>query len=200
MSEPSKKTYLHNEEEPRAVTRTQRRNSHRHRRRVKASQPIESPSLELDVIVQPTKPMHLGTPFEVSVMISLKFSSTVGNTTATNFDTNGMFASATLVTDSDDGNPIPLPNGLLAGQTMANCIHPVPDDLASAIDQGHPCRVVLGYTTFPNLYIRQVGIYRVRTGLGQIGITGMRVIDTTDTAPINVERPLLTQVHHQRQL
>ncbi|KXL47167.1 hypothetical protein M433DRAFT_400618 [Acidomyces richmondensis BFW] len=151
----------------------------------------ERQSFELHVIGQPKRDIVLGAPVETSVMVSLRMPTPNMATNAGNIDTSKLFAVTSLVTDGRSGDRMALEAGLLTGQKMFDSVHPMPVECAERLASREPCRLVLGYSTFPGLVIRQPGNYRIRTTLIKMNCTGGMgtSIVAIDSDPIKVERP-----------
>lgn len=164
-------------------------------------QPPERPSFELHVIGQPKKDIALGAPVETSVMISMRLPTPNLNTNASSIDTSKLFAVTSLVADSRSGDRMPLEAGLLTGQKMFDSVHSMPDECAERLASREPCRLVLGYFTFPDLVIRQPGSYRIRTTLIKMNCTGGMgtSIVAVDSDPIKVERPRIGATPRKQQ-
>ncbi|TKA68802.1 hypothetical protein B0A55_09017 [Friedmanniomyces simplex] len=188
-----------------------------HRRKHSSSQSTtetytERPYFELDVIGQPPVGIALGMPVETSVMISLRLPSadrsittTTTTTTATaasSVDTSRLFAVASLVADSRSGERVPLEAGIMTGQKMFDSVHPIPDECAARLANNEPCRLVLGYFSFPQMLIRQSGAYRIRTTLIKMSASGEgggSSVLAVDSEPVKVERrSIATPRRHQR--
>jgi hypothetical protein len=153
--------------------------------------PSVRPKWELDVIGQPRKVVPLGV--EMSVMASLRFPSADLAIDASNVDITRLLAVASLVSDTRSGERVPLESGLLTGQKLFDSVHEIPEQHVEAMARSQPCRVALGYFTFPGLLIRQAGSYRLRTTLIQMSGSGSSQQDATtllsvDSEPIKVER------------
>jgi hypothetical protein len=163
--------------------------------------PIERAQYELDVIGQPPKGVALGIPVETSVMLSLRLSSPNG-AVGTEIDTSRLFAVTSLVADSRSGERLPLESGIMTGQKMFDSVHSIPDECAERLASNEPCRLALGYFSFPGLLIRQSGTYRIRTTLIRMnssGTAGGSSIVAVDSEPIKVERRSSTSSRrHQR--
>ncbi|KAK3719928.1 hypothetical protein LTR37_004051 [Vermiconidia calcicola] len=169
-----------------------------HRRKVSNPQPAnmsnvpaEKPSLELDVTGQPSKGIQLGVPVEKSVMLSLRLSASDQVINASNVDTERLFAVTSLVADTRSGDRVPLEPGVLSGQKILDSVHPIPEHCAATLARNHPCRLALGYFSFPGLLIRQAGTYRIRTTLVKTGGSadaGATSLLSVDSEPIKVER------------
>lgn len=90
----------------------------------------------------------------------------------------------------------------MTGQKMFDSVHSVPDDCAERLANNHPCRLVLGYFSFPGMLIRQSGAYRIRTTLLKMsssGAGGGSTVMSVDSEPIKVERrSIATPRRHQR--
>ena len=162
----------------------------------------ERSSLELDVIGQPARGIQLGMPVETSVMISLRMPAADRVISTNNIDTSSLFALTSLVADTNNGERMPLEPGSLSGQKMFDSVHPIPEQCADTLARNDPCRLALGYFSFPGLLIRQAGTYRLRTTLVKMGGTaeaGATSLVAVDSEPISVDRRGSgTQRRHQR--
>ncbi|KAK4544706.1 hypothetical protein LTR36_003955 [Oleoguttula mirabilis] len=151
----------------------------------------ERPSFELDIIGQPPTGTALGMPVETSVLISLRLPSPEWTLSADHTDTSKLFAVASLVADSRSGDRVPLEAGIMTGQKMFDSVHSIPDECAEQLANNRPCRLVLGYFSFPDLLIRQSGTYRIRTTLIEMsssGESGGSSIAAVDSESFKVER------------
>lgn len=80
---------------------------------------------------------------------------------------------------------------MLTGQKMFDSVHAIPAECASPLARSHPCRLALGYFSFPGLLIRQAGCYRVRVTLIKMGASGAgggASVLAVDSEVIRVER------------
>ncbi|KAI7258773.1 hypothetical protein KC335_g12094 [Hortaea werneckii] len=166
-----------------------------HRRKHSSTSTSEScadrPQFELDVIGQPPRGVVLGLTVECSVMISLRLPTPDRTITADDIDTSRLFAVASLVADSRGGERVPLEAGIMTGQKMFDSVHSIPDECAERIASNQPCRLVLGYFSFPGLLIRQSGTYRIRTTLiktNEASQGGGSSIVAVDSEPVKIER------------
>ena len=206
-------TRRQSDNDDKAQHRSKRDSSHRsskkessHRRKHSASQVTDSyserPYFELDVIGQPARGVALGMPVETSVLISLRLPTTDRAITPDSLDTSRLFAVASLIADSRSGDRIPLEAGIMTSQKMFDSVHSIPDECVEGPASNSPCRLVLGYFSFPNLLIRQSGTYRVRTTLLETSPTGEcggASVVAVDSEPIKVERrSIATPRRHQR--
>lgn len=201
----------HRDADDAGKNRSKREGSHRsskkdstHRR--KPSDPLTTetllgrPTFELAVIHQPPRGIALGMPVETSVMISLVLPSPDMTVSADSVDTSRLFAVASLVADSRSGERIPLEAGILTGQKMFDSVHSMPRESAARLSNNQPCRLVLGYFSFPDLLVRQSGTYRLRTTLVKTGDTpdsGASSILAVDSEAIKVERPATSSRRRQ---
>ncbi|KAM0718481.1 hypothetical protein Q7P37_005551 [Cladosporium fusiforme] len=168
-----------------------------HRRKSSNTQPSSKtparPTWELDVIGQPHRVVPLGMEVEASVMVSLRFPTADRATEAANIDTSRLVAVASLVADTRSGDRVPVESGLLTGQQLFDSVHDIPQEHVETMERNQPCRVVLGYFTFPGLTIRQVGVYRIRTTLLQMSGSGTSqqggtAVLAVDSDSVKVER------------
>ncbi|KAK1082093.1 hypothetical protein LTR33_004165 [Friedmanniomyces endolithicus] len=185
--------------------RSPRKDSHRQKHSsTQSTEPYsERPYFELDVIGQPPVGIALGIPVETSVMISLRLPSADRSITASSIDTSRLFAVASLVADNRTGGEhVPLEAGIMTGQQMFDSVHPIPDECAERLANNEPCRLVLGYFSFPQMLIRQSGAYRIRTTLIKMSTSGEgggSSVLAIDSEPIKVERrSIATPRRHQR--
>lgn len=203
----------HRESDDKGGHRSKRDSSHRspkkelsHRRKHSTSQATETyaerPYFELDVIAQPPRGVALGMPVETSVMISLRLPSSDRANNTASVDTSRLFAVASLIADRSSGDLVPLEAGIMTGQKMFDSVHAIPDECAEQLASDQPCRLVLGYFSFPDLLIRQSGTYRIRTTLVKMsssGSGGGSSMLAVDSEPIKVERrSTATPRRHQR--
>jgi hypothetical protein len=132
-------------------------------------------------------------------MISLEMPSPDRAVSASRYDTSGLFAVTSLVADTRSGELLSLEPGLLCGQKSLDSVHPMPEHCTSSLARNYPCRVVLGYFSFPGLVIRQAGTYRIRTTLVKMGEAGATSLAAVDSDPIKVDgRGSNSQRRHQR--
>lgn len=162
----------------------------------------ERPTFELEFIGQPPGGVALGMPVETSVMISLRLPSPDRTISADSIETSRLFAVASLVADNRSGDRVPLEAGIMTGQKMFDSVHSIPDECAEQLANNRPCRLVLGYFSFPDLLIRQSGTYRIRTTLiktASSGDGGASSIINVDSETFKVERrSIATPRRHQR--
>jgi len=133
----------------------------------------------------------LGMPVETSVMISLRLPAPDRTVSADDIDTSRLFAVVSLVADNRYAERVPLENGVMTGQKMFDSVHAIPDECAERLAHNQPCRLVLGYFSFPGLLIRQSGSYRIRTTLVKMssdGAGGASSILNVDSDVVKVER------------
>lgn len=125
-------------------------------------------------------------------MVSLKCPSPDMVASYSNMDTSRLMAVVSLVADTRSGERMPLENGTLTGQKMFDSVHPIPESVADSLARSQPCRLALGYFSFPSLLIRQTGTYRLRITLikmsGSSASSGGTSIATADSDSIKVER------------
>ncbi|KAK5115666.1 hypothetical protein LTR62_000755 [Meristemomyces frigidus] len=153
----------------------------------------ERPYFQLNIIGQPQRSIALGQTIDSSVLVSLRFpaGTPAPNALAAATDTSTLFAVCSLLTENRSGDRVPLEPGLLTGQKLFDSVHSVPNDYAVRAAGQEPCRVVLGYFSFPELLIRQAGTYRIRTTLLQMGAggnSGGQSVLAVDSEPVKVER------------
>jgi hypothetical protein len=146
------------------------------------------PQFELHVIGQPSRGIVLGVPVDTSVMVNLRFPSGGRQTNATSIDTSRLIAVASLVAEGRNGDRVPLEAGIMTGQNLFDSVHPASYEYADRLSTNDPCRLVLGYFSFPGLFIRQAGTYRIRTTLIQVSEDGNKSVVSTDSEPIKVDR------------
>lgn len=130
---------------------------------------------------------------ETSVMVSLRFPTADRAAEGANIDTSRLVAVASLVADTRSGERVLVESGLLTGQKLFDSVHDIPQEHIETIERNQPCRVVLGYFTFPGLMIRQAGVYRIRTTLFQMPGSGNpqqggTAVLAIDSEPVKVER------------
>lgn len=153
----------------------------------------ERPSFELDIIGQPQRSIVFGTTVEASVMVSLKVPSPDMAASYRNLDTSRLLAVVSLVADTRSGDRTAIECGTLTGQKMFDSVHPIPEECVPSLARSQPCRLALGYFSFPGLLIRQPGTYRLRISLIKMGASdssssGGQTIATVDSEAIRVER------------
>ena len=151
----------------------------------------ERPYFELDVIGQPPRGAVLGLPVETSVLISLRLPDPDRSISADSIDTSKLFAVTSLIAESPSGERVPLEAGIMTGQKMFDSVHTIPDECAEQLANSQPCRLVLGYFSFPGLLIRQSGSYRIRTTLIKMSTSGEgggSSVVAVDSEPIKIER------------
>ncbi|KAK3676942.1 hypothetical protein LTR78_003147 [Recurvomyces mirabilis] len=136
---------------------------------------VERPYFELDVIGQPRPGVPLADqPINAAAV-----------------DTSSLFAVASLVADNRSGERVPLEAGMMTGQKMFDSVHSIPEECADRLANNEPCRLVLGYVSFPDMLIRQSGTYRLRITLIKMsaaGSGGGSSILAVDSDPVKVER------------
>lgn len=214
MTEKLPRSYLRDGHGPRAVDNqdNKSRNSSNRRHRTKkdshphrkpsvsssASPPIQ-PRFELDIIGQPAPGIILGTPIDMTVMISVRPASSCNGSSGgssgssgSSIDTTRLIAAVTLVGNTmcaGDNGGMPLEPGILTGQQMFDSVHAVPEECMDALASSDPCRLTLGYFSFPSLLIRQPGTFALRTTLiGTMGLAGGSSVLAVDSELIKVER------------
>ncbi|KAH9837417.1 hypothetical protein Tdes44962_MAKER08340 [Teratosphaeria destructans] len=164
-----------------------------HRRKHSPSRPedgsVQRARFELDIIGQPPGALALGMPAETSVMLSLRLPSSDRSVSA-EVDTSKLLAVSSLVADSRSGERVPLESGIMTGQKMFDSLHSIPDGCADRLASNEPCRLALGYFSFPGLLIRQSGTYRIRTTLIKMSSSGGggTSVAFVDSEPIRIER------------
>ncbi|KAK5123675.1 hypothetical protein LTR85_002311 [Meristemomyces frigidus] len=205
-------TRRHRDNDDKGQHRSKRDSSHRpskteasHRRKPSTSQATdgygERPSFELDIIGQPPTCVALGMSVEASVMISLRLPSPDRAISADSVDTSKLFAVASLVADNRSGDRVPLEAGIMTGQKMFDSVHSIPDECAEQLASNQPCRLILGYFSFPDLLIRQSGTYRLRTTLIKMNATGEgggSSIVAIDSESFRVERRSIAAPRRQQ--
>ncbi|KAK4561407.1 hypothetical protein LTR86_004724 [Recurvomyces mirabilis] len=136
---------------------------------------VERPYFELDVIGQPRPGVALADqPINAAAV-----------------DTSSLFAVASLVADNRSGERVPLEAGVMTGQKMFDSVHSIPEECADRLANNEPCRLVLGYVSFPEMLIRQSGTYRLRITLiktSAAGNGGGSSLLAVDSEPVKVER------------
>ena len=178
-----------------------------HRRRPSKTQPNrgfqERPTFELDVIGQPSRAVALGMEVELSVMVSLRLLPTDQIASTCSVDTGSLLAVTSLVADTRSGERFPVEAGAMTGQKMFDSVHPIPEECVEDLARNQPCRLALGYFSFPGLLIRQAGTYRVRVtllkmaaGMGEGGSSVLAI----DSDPIKIERRVIAQSRRHRRL
>lgn len=214
MSDSNQKSYLRDGSGPRAVDSGKGRSSSRrdeerqrskhsasrrpsdskssHRREASfASSKPEAPTFELDVIGQPSRAIVFGQTVETSIMVSLKCHSPEMVARYQDMDTSRLMGVVSLVSEARNGERASVECGTLTGQKMFDSVHECPDHIVESLARSQPCRVSLGYLTFPQLLIRQPGAYRLRVTLikmGSAGSSGGSTVIATDSELIRVER------------
>jgi hypothetical protein len=133
-------------------------------------------------------------------MVSLRFPPEERLVNAANVDTSLLIALVSLVADTRNGERVPVEAGLLTGQKLFDSVHPIPEEYVEDMKRNDPCRVALGYFTFPGLLVRQSGTYRLRTSLLQIPTSGGggSTLMSVDSTPIKVERRQVLSGRGQR--
>lgn len=168
-----------------------------HRRKSSNAQPSgeapAKPKWELDIIGQPPRVFPLGMEIETSAMVSLRFPSADRAADSGHVDTSRLFAVASLVADTRSGERVPVESGSLTGQKLFDSVHAIPEEHVATMARSQPCRLALGYFTFPGLLVRQYGSYRIRITLVQMPASGSSQQGATsllavDSEPIKVER------------
>lgn len=152
----------------------------------------ERPTFELDIIGQPQRNIIFGATVETSVMVSLKVPSPDMAAQYRSLDTSRLIAVISLVADTRSGERMPIECGNLTGQKMFDTVHPVPTEIAESLARSQPCRLALGYFSFPSLLIRQSGTFRLRVTLIKMSSAGASSggssITAVDSDSIKVER------------
>jgi hypothetical protein len=148
------------------------------------------PKWELDIIGQPNRVVPLGMEVETSVMASLRFPTADQAIDGGNVDITRLLAVASLVADT---RGVPVESGMLTGQKLFDSVHEIPEEHVETMARTQPCRIALGYFTFPGLLIRQAGSFRLRITLLQMPVSGSSqqgatTILSVDSEPIKVER------------
>jgi hypothetical protein len=149
------------------------------------------PVFELDVIGQPPRTIAYGTTVETVVVISLRLPSAELASRYASTDTSKLLAVVSLVEESRSGECKPMESGTVTGQQMSDSVHPIPQEHADTLARKQPCRVALGYVSFPALLIRQPGLFRLRVTLIKICSStsgGGSAVLSVDSDPIRVER------------
>ena len=93
-----------------------------------------------------------------------------------------------LVAATRGGDRVAVECGTLTGQKMFDSVHDVPEEVAESLARSQPCRLALGYFTFPQLLIRQPGAYRLRVTLIKQSSAGGSSVIAIDSESIKVER------------
>lgn len=163
----------------------------------------ERPTFELDIIGQPQRSIIFGTTVEASVMVSLKVPSPDMAASYRNLDTSRLLAVVSLVADTRSGERTAVECGTLTGQKMFDSVHPIPEECVPSLARSQPCRLALGYFSFPGLLIRQPGSYRLRISLIKMGASdssssGGSTISTVDSEAIRVERRATVPTSHRK--
>ncbi|GME43324.1 hypothetical protein GTA08_BOTSDO12222 [Neofusicoccum parvum] len=129
----------------------------------------------MDVIAQPPGTARLGQPMRATVTVRLRRSRAAPDS---DLEDGRLLAVATLVTRGADGASVPVGPDALTGPRLFDSIHPVEDEAED----------VVGYASFPDLAIRQEGMYMIRIAL--IRVTGGQGETTqiVDTGAIIVRR------------
>lgn len=215
MSDSNHKTYQRDGHGPRAVDGSKSRSSSRrdddkqrsmhsssrrpsepkssHRRKSSSASSAERPAFEISVLGQPSRNIAFGQTVEMSVMVCLRCPSPEMAANYRNIDTSRLMGLVSLVADSRSGERVPVEYGTLTGQKMFDSIHEMPHHLEESLSRNQPCRLVLGYFTFPSLLIRQPGFFRLRVTLLKMGGSGSTTgggssIAAADSDSIKVER------------
>ncbi|KAF7196315.1 L-methionine sulfoximine/L-methionine sulfone acetyltransferase [Pseudocercospora fuligena] len=215
MSASNQKSYLRDGNNPRAVdgSRDKSRSSRRdddkssskskhssssgrrlsesrssHGRKSSTASSSERPSFEMDIIGQPARSIVFGQTVETSVMVSLRCPSPEMVASCRNMDTSRLMGVVSLVADTRGGERVAVECGTLTGQKMFDSVHDVPEEVAESLARSQPCRLALGYFTFPQLLIRQPGAYRLRVTLIKQSSAGGSSVIAIDSESIKVER------------
>lgn len=214
MSDSTHKTHVRDSRGPRAVGRGERREggegdgkhrsskhssksskseSSRSRRESSSSHSrpnvSEKPTFEMDVIGQPQRNVIFGTTVETSVMVSLRVPSPDLIAHYKSLDTNKLMGVVSLVADTRSGERMAIECGTLTGQKMFDSCHQILPEYAETLARNQPCRLALGYFTFPSLLIRQPGTYRLRITLMKMCSSGGSAnMLSVDSESIKVER------------
>lgn len=164
-----------------------------HRRKSSSASSSERPSFELDVVGQPSRAIIFGQTVDASVMVSLRCPTPEMVASCRSIDTTRLMGVVSLVADSRSGERVPAECGTLSGQKMFDSLHEVPEEIAESLARSQPCRLALGYFSFPALLIRQPGAYRLRITLIKMGGSGSTAgggssILAIDSDTIRVER------------
>jgi hypothetical protein len=160
---------------------------------------LEKPSIQLDVIGQPAPSIHLGMQIEKAVMISLKLPSADQRRQFSQYETSNLFAISSLVAESRSGERVTLEPGTMTSQKALDSIHPIPDHVADSLARKYPSQLALGYFTFSDLMIRQIGTFRIRTTLVKMGETGATSLAAIDSEIVKVEGRVASHSHRRHQ-
>ncbi|EME84694.1 uncharacterized protein MYCFIDRAFT_195680 [Pseudocercospora fijiensis CIRAD86] len=215
MSASNQKSYLRDGNNPRAVdgSRDKSRSSRRdddksssrskhssssgrrlsesrssHARKSSTASSSERPTFEMDIIGQPARSIVFGQTVETSVMVSLRCPSPEMVASCRNMDTSRLMGVVSLLADTRSGERVAVECGTLTGQKMFDSVHDVPQEVAESLARSQPCRLALGYFTFPQLLIRQPGAYRLRVTLIKQSSAGGSSVIAIDSESIRVER------------
>lgn len=150
----------------------------------------ENPTFELRVVRQPKTSVPLGSTVEQHVIVSVIVASSGQSFNIQDVDPSCFFAVTSLVADTRDGERVALETGYLVGQHMLGSVRSLPEHVVDDLLDKDPSRHPLGFFSFPDLYIRQHGTYRIRTTLVKMGSGGATSLHAVDSEPVKVETPL----------
>ncbi|KAF2485096.1 hypothetical protein BDY17DRAFT_308548 [Neohortaea acidophila] len=152
--------------------------------------PLEQPRFALDIVSTPAHPIVLGSPIDISAVVSFISS----NSDAETVDPSPLLAVASLISESAKGERTQLDPQSLSGPKMIDNIHPLSASDVQAMMRSEVLanRTLLGYVSFPSLVVRQVGSYRVRVTLlrmgDEVGNLAARSLVGVDSEVVRVER------------
>lgn len=152
--------------------------------------PLEQPRFTLEIVSTPAQPIVLGTPIDISAVVSFISSKSDAETV----DPSPLLAVASLISENAKGERIQLDPQSLSGPKVIDNIHPLSASDVQAMMRSEVLanRSVLGYVSFPGLVIRQVGAYRIRITLlkmgDEVGNLAARSLLGIDSEVVRVER------------
>ena len=148
----------------------------------------------MDVATQPPKHIRPGIALPDSLVVWLRSITSNGRVTDMS-EVGRLFAVATLTSGNNWSSGAPIGTGVLSGQKLVDSVHPVPRE-STIRDIDSSRGRAIGYFSFPNLIIRQKGVYRIRVTLIRVGaivgdcgapLQGGLNIQTADTSLILVD-------------
>jgi hypothetical protein len=140
----------------------------------------------LDFVVGPPSQLSTDLPVHPAVTLQVR---TVRPGPNLDRSLHQYLAVATLVTTDANGALVPAASETLGGSQMTDSVHAPAMALAGATSPD-----ILGYVTFPDLFIRSPGIYQMHVALMRIGSPGGSehggtTLQTVDSGPIVVSNP-----------
>ena len=148
----------------------------------------------MDVAAQPPKCVRPGVSLPNPLSIWLRATMSRGRATDMS-EVGRLFAVATLTTCNGWSANVPVSAGVLTGQKLVDSVHPVPRENTLRDIESNRGRAI-GYFSFPNLAIRQEGVYRIRItlirvsamiGEGGDSLQGGLSIHAVDSSPVIVD-------------